>query len=192
MSVLVSGSASVGGAWASVRFCRSRFVSGVWVLSGVPAAGFGPVLARLFAAGAAFVAAGSSLASRLVWVAFRSPRALSARLASVFPVPAGVPALVVRSGVVLSGAAERSVLAALPAPAARVAVAALPLRVAPGVCVRSVAASASVLLSRVRPVSPVRPGAAVLASLLRSSALSGWLRWSFLAVGRPVGLPPAA
>jgi hypothetical protein len=81
-------------------------VSGGFVLCGVPASLFERVCARLFVLGCEFVACGSSVGSRLVWLCFRCRAEVAARLALLFPAPPGFLPLLVSRGRVLSGAAE--------------------------------------------------------------------------------------
>ena len=112
VSVSVSLSASAPfPAFPSVRFWRSRTTAGVFVLSGVPAAEAAAWGFRLFVLGASLVELGQQAPGR-VWFAFRAPGPLAARLAVLFPVPAGfVPLVVAGSRRVVSGAAERRALA---------------------------------------------------------------------------------
>lgn len=114
-SAILSGSfaTTLGNTWTSVRFCRARFVPGVWLLSGLTNDIFEPVMARLFASGGTFVSSGCSLATGCAWIALKAPMALAAKLATLFPTAGGAAPLMVRKGRVLSGAAERSALKAL-------------------------------------------------------------------------------
>lgn len=114
-AAFLSGSlaTTLGNTWSTARFCRARFVPGVWLLSGLSDDIFEPVMARLFASGGSFVSSGCSVSTGLAWIALKAPMALAAKLATLFPTAEGAAPLVVRKGRVLSGAAERSALKAL-------------------------------------------------------------------------------
>lgn len=182
-SALVSGSLAetLKGAWGTVRFCRSRFVSGVWLLSGIPGEFFEPVMSRLFASGATYISAGSVLTDRLDWVAFKAPVGLAAKLATLFQAPAGVPPLLVRKGRVLSGAAERSALMKLSDRALGTVVKAIAKLQPTGNDGGAYAKTAAVVLQRIRPLTPGhaffngRGGEAwVIGSLRRSCSVACW------------------
>lgn len=111
--LVASLSGSRSGLWAAVRFRRAVGVAGGFVLCGLPESLFEVVCARLFVLGCEFVACGSSLGSRSVWLCFVCRAEVAGRLALVFPAPPGsVPLLVSASGRVLSGAAESRARAA--------------------------------------------------------------------------------
>lgn len=201
----VSGSLAetLGSAWSTVRFCRSRFVSGVWLLSGIPDEIFEPLMSRLFANGATYVAAGSVLATGLDWIAFKAPQALSAKLATLFEAPTGVPPLIVRKGRILSGAAERSALTKLSDRALGTVVKAIARLQPTGTKAHSpeaYAKTAAVLLQRVRSLSPQqafcngRGGEAwVLGSLQRGCSVRCWMAlpnpWQVVPVAGRVRAP---